>query len=264
MRDKGYGNVVCSNNILSFFWIKVQISIRGVTDRHGNGKLDPKRRIVNTPVVHATLAAGIGLMIATSVLVHRFTDVPEGVWFQRAVDALVLAGTIDGSAERFRPHDPSTRAEFLKVVVTQNGGVLSPLPAVASFTDAPLDAWFTPYAEEAAKEEWMRGDGNCYGTSPCKLRPNARITRAEAAAVIARAFLLDGTRKAPPGLDVPPDAWFAGPLQTLADHCIIQADSLAKLRPNDSLTRAEMAVMLWRTDLNLTYGVDCGKKDMRE
>lgn len=191
-----------------------------------------------------------------------YSDVPSGVWFGDAVESFVDAGYLDSTQSRFRPGDLANRAEFVKLVVELNGGILSTPPAVASFDDAATGAWFYGYFEEAGKEGWVRGDANCYGKHPCYARPSSNINRAEAAALIVRAFSLEWTGSAPQFVDNPSGQWYTDAIQTAADSCVLQGDdSTGRVRPSDNMNRAEMVTMLHRVDQGLTYGVDCGSEE---
>jgi hypothetical protein len=189
----------------------------------------------------------------------KYNDVPSGVWFGDAVQSFVDAGYLDSTQSKFRPGDLANRAEFVKLVVELNGGILSTPPAVASFDDVATGAWYYGYMEEAGKEGWVRGDGNCYGKHPCWARPSANINRAEAAALIVRAFNLEWTGAAAQFVDNPSGQWYTDAIQTAADACVLQGDdSTGRVRPSDNMNRAEMVTMLHRVDQGLTYGVDCG------
>ncbi len=203
-------------------------------------------------------AVAISLTQVGSVFA-AYSDVPTGVWFEDAVNAFTDAGYLDASQTRFRGSDNANRAEFTKLVVELNGGILSTPPAVASFDDVKAGAWYYGYMEEAGKEGWVKGDSNCYGTHPCYARPSANINRAEAAALIVRAFNLDATGDAGSFVDVPAGQWYTTAVQTAADHCVLQGDdNTGRARPSDFMNRAEMVVMLHRVDQNLAFGVDCG------
>ena len=187
-----------------------------------------------------------------------YSDVPAGVWYGEAVEAFVDAGYLDESQPRFRGSDNAARSEFVKLVVELNGGILSTPPSVPSFDDSRPGSWYYGYFEEAAKEGWVTGDGSCYGGHPCFARPNSNINRAEAAAIIVRSFGLDASGDAPKFVDNASGQWYTASIQTAADHCVLQGDdSTGRVRPADSMNRAEMVVMLHRVDQNLMYGVDC-------
>jgi len=139
--------------------------------------------------------------------VAAYSDVPSGAWYEAAVDAFTDAGYLDANQTRFRGGDNANRAEFIKLVVELNGGILSTAPAVPSFDDVKPGFWYYGYMEEAAKEGWVKGDNNCYGGHPCYARPAANINRAEAAALIVRAFGLEATGDASSFLDSPAGQW---------------------------------------------------------
>ncbi|MFH1443782.1 MAG: S-layer homology domain-containing protein [Candidatus Peregrinibacteria bacterium] len=208
----------------------------------------------------AGLSVAAIMLTQVSTAFAAYSDVPSGVWYGDAVSAFTDAGYLDATQPRFRGGDTATRAEFTKLIVMLNGGLLSTPPAVPSFNDVPTGAWFYAYMEEAAKEGWVRGDGNCYGSKPCYGRPIANINRAEAAALIVRAFGLDSTGAAAQFVDNPSGQWYTEAIQTAADHCVLQGDdSTSRVRPSDNMNRAEMVVMLYRVDQGLTFGVDCGQ-----
>ena len=195
--------------------------------------------------------------------IAAYSDVPAGVWYESAVSAFVDAGYLDATQSRFRGGDSANRAEFVKLVVELNGGILSTPPAVPSFTDVATGAWYYGYFEEAGVEGWVRGDGNCYGSTPCYARPGANINRAEAAALIVRAFGLEWNNAAPQFVDNPSGQWYTDVIQTAADHCVLQGDGgTGRVRPGDNMNRAEMVTMLYRVDQGLQYGVDCGDADV--
>ena len=198
------------------------------------------------------------LVLTQAGITLAYSDVPSGIWYEEAVNDFVAAGYLDASQARFRGGDPALRAEFVKLVVELNGGILGTAPSVPSFDDVPVGAWYYGYMEEAAAESWVRGDGNCYGSKPCMARPGARINRAEAAALINRAFGLVGTNSAPQFVDNPTGQWYTSDIQTSADNCVLQGDDgRGTVRPGDNMNRAEMVVMLYRVDLGLQYP-DCG------
>jgi hypothetical protein len=198
------------------------------------------------------------MVLTQAGTILAYSDVPNGIWYEAAVEDFVSAGYLDSSQARFRGGDNALRAEFVKLVVELNGGILGTAPSSPSFADVPVGAWYFGYMEEAAAEGWVRGDGNCYGTTPCYARPGANINRAESAALINRAFGLVGTGDAPQFVDNPSGQWYTNDIQVSADNCVLQGDSgRGTVRPGDNMNRAEMVVMLHRVDMGLQYP-DCG------
>ncbi len=207
----------------------------------------------------AGVSAAAIMLSQVATAVAAYSDVPAGVWYEDAVSAFMDAGYLDSTQSKFRGTDNANRAEFVKLVVELNGGVINTAPATPDFDDVATGAWYYKYFAEAGKEQWVRGDGSCYGKHPCYARPSANINRAEAAAIIVRAFGLEAAGAAPQFVDNPSGQWYTSDIQTAADHCVLQGDdSTGRVRPSDNMNRAEMVVMLHRVDQVLTYGDDCG------
>ena len=168
--------------------------------------------------------------------------------------AFLDAQYLDSTQGRFRGEEKALRVEFVKLVVELNGGILAETPSESHFSDVAPGDWFFPYLEEAAREGWVKGDGECFPERPCKVRPRESITRAEAAVLIGRAFGKKPLGLAPAFKDNPPGSWFSDMIQGAADHCILRGDDASRsVRPHDAVNRAEMVVMLWRVDLGKRY-----------
>ncbi len=212
--------------------------------------------------------AGIVLLSSSvsSVFAQKtsYSDVPTGAYYENAASALLSIGALDANEPRLRPSDLATRAELVKLLVNLRDEPLR-YPTVSSFNDVSRTAWYFPYFEAAAHVGWVRGDRDCYQkTRPCTARPPANINRAEAAALLVRAFALEHTGAAPQFADVAQDQWYYMPIQTAADHCVLQGDSDTGLvRPAANMNRAEMVVMFHRAYLNQQYGTDCGMRQPR-
>ena len=112
---------------------------------------------------------------------NDFSDVSADKWYNNAVSTLCNMGVIGGYADgTFRPDAPISRAEFAKIAVsfTQNNG-----SAVYNyFTDVKTTDWFAPYVT-AAKDA-----GLIEGYSDGSFKPESKITRAEACAIVNRAL----------------------------------------------------------------------------
>ena len=110
---------------------------------------------------------------------NDFSDVSADKWYNNAVSTLCNMGVIGGYADgTFRPDAPISRAEFAKIAVsfTQNNG-----SAVYNyFTDVKTTDWFAPYVT-AAKDA-----GLIEGYSDGSFKPESKITRAEACAIVNR------------------------------------------------------------------------------
>lgn len=189
-----------------------------------------------------------------------FTDVPDGSWFKPAVLGLVTDGFIDGTQKLFRPGANATRAEFLKLALAIDKTTPGTPPLIASFDDVKKTAWYFPHLEEAAKQGWIRGDGDCYGTHPCRAYPENAITRGEAAALLVRIFVFERTKNTDHGfIDVGKSDWYAYAMAAMADYCLMNRDSeTLRIRPLDPMNRAEMAALMQRTRFVLKGESACG------
>ena len=110
---------------------------------------------------------------------NAFSDVSADKWYNNAVSTLCNMGVIGGYADgTFRPDAPISRAEFAKIAVsfTQNTGSAT----YNYFTDVKPTDWFAPYVT-AAKDA-----GLIEGYSDGSFKPESKITRAEACAIVNR------------------------------------------------------------------------------
>ena len=95
-----------------------------------------------------------------------------------------------------------------------------------------------------------------FGDDRGNFRPSADITRAEVATILARTQLLDfehGVQRLPPGMssfnafsDVNPDRWFYYYIAWAYDAGLVQGYA-GRFRPNDPITREELAAIIART-----------------
>lgn len=175
-----------------------------------------------------------------------FEDVPADAWYRPHLADLFNRGWIS-PARLFRPADGATRAEVAKLLVFAFGQE-SAEDAEPHFDDVPEHMWFFGFIEKAAENNWMLGYDNCYGMRPCITRPTAAVTRAEAAALITRAFGLESEGAQPVAFtDVPPYAWYVPTIEVAVLHCILKGDDGATtVRPDDIVNRAEIVTMIWR------------------
>ena len=110
---------------------------------------------------------------------NDFSDVSADKWYNNAVSTLSNMGVIGGYADgTFHPDAPISRAEFAKIAVsfTQNNGSAT----YNYFTDVKPTDWFAPYVT-AAKDA-----GLIEGYSDGSFKPESKITRAEACAIVNR------------------------------------------------------------------------------
>lgn len=169
-------------------------------------------------------------------------------WAGRQIQVVAAKGAIEGkSAGVFAPQDKITRAEFAKILITALN-LDNKLATTSKFSDVPSTHWAAPYIAVAAEQ------GIITGKTASTFAPNATITRAEMATMIARALKstqgLKDVDNAGAALSVFKDAAKIGSAfrssvaWAAANDIIIGANG--KFLPNNNATRAEAAVIIYR------------------
>lgn len=112
-----------------------------------------------------------------------FNDLSSTHWAAPYIARTIGANWMNGFPDAtFRPDDATTRAQVAKILVQAKGYSVAGIKT-STFTDVASAHWGHPYIEAAAKNYLITGypDGT--------FKPNAPITRAEAAALIYRALV---------------------------------------------------------------------------
>ncbi|MHA7966140.1 S-layer homology domain-containing protein [Paenibacillus sp. CAU 1782] len=167
-------------------------------------------------------------------------------WAGRAIQVIAAKGAINGKAEGvFAPQDQVTRAEFAKMLI--HALDLDNVSATATFGDVVANDWFAPYVAAAADL------GVINGRSANRFDPQAKITRAEMATMVARALKAKGAT-AVEDLDAELAVFSdAGQISSslkegvaFAAHHGIVIGNDGKFSPNSNATRAQAAVIIYR------------------
>jgi len=160
----------------------------------------------------------------------------SGHWAEADIKAGIADGWISGDAEgQVRPKDEITRAEF---VVMYNAAFDIPFaPGLDPYTDVPRDAWYYRPIINAKAKKLITGypDGT--------FRPNAKITKQEAAVIIAKSLdnknvseleYTDTDKIAP---------WAIDSVKLLQNAEVIKGNQNGEFSPKANITRAETIVM---------------------
>ncbi|OMD37964.1 S-layer homology domain-containing protein [Paenibacillus odorifer] len=184
-----------------------------------------------------------------AVLENRvtFTDIASvQAWAGRQIQVVAAKGAIEGVGEdKFAPKSNVTRAEFAKMLIRALD--LENNSAVQSFSDVSGAAWYAPYVAVAAEK------GIITGRSADKFDPNATITRAEMATMISRALKSINPAATTNTTAISKFSDAAKISASLRDGVAFAADhnlvigNAGKFNPNDTATRAEAAVIIYRT-----------------
>ncbi|WP_020619906.1 S-layer homology domain-containing protein [Paenibacillus daejeonensis] len=177
-----------------------------------------------------------------------FNDIGSvNAWAGRQIQVMAAKGAIQGrAAGQFVPRDNVTRAEFAKMLVRAMN--LENNSATHSFSDVNSGDWFAPYVAAAADL------GIINGRSATSFAPNALITRAEMATMLARTLSITHELEAISDVDGALAAFIDGASihSTLRSGVALAASKeliigyQGNFMPNDNATRAEAAVMVYR------------------
>ncbi len=113
------------------------------------------------------------------------------------------------------------------------------------YSDVPADSWYAEYVRK------LTDLGIVNGKSDSLFEPEARITRAEFVKMIAEASGAEispdgGAEAASQFDDVAADAWYAPYVAWAAEEGIVQGVTSSEFRPQDPVTRQDMAVIICR------------------
>ena len=130
--------------------------------------------------------------------------------------------------------------------------IAGPIKLTAEYKDAPKSGrgsgfWFVPAPAEPEKEIG-RHDRYLYGYEDKRVRPEGNITRAEAAALIARLAELDMSDKSKPNFVDTPSAWYNSAINIMVKKDLMFGDKNGNFRPAEPITRGEFARALLYID----------------
>lgn len=169
---------------------------------------------------------------------NYFKDVKQDHWCFEYVCDLVRERTINGYTDgTFRPVNPVTRAEFVKMVITVSR-IETTTAYSGYFSDVPVEHWAWPYLEAAKRT------GIISGESSVNFRPDEPINRAEAANFIFRACSKAEDPAGDPFIDVAQDFWAYPSIMTIRKFKIISGYPDGTYRPLNQINRAEASKVL--------------------
>lgn len=162
----------------------------------------------------------------------------EGHWAQATIQKWIDEGRVTGYTDgSYKPDNNVTRAEFVKMV---NGIVDFDGNGKASYTDVPATEWYYDYIGVAQELGYIAG------YTGGEFRPNANITREQAALMLARLQYLEGDASS---VDKFTDkasisSWAAEAVGAASEAGFITGYSDKSFGPSKNLTRAEAITML--------------------
>ena len=179
------------------------------------------------------------LSVAVAALL-TFHDVPASSWAYPDVVLLSSAGAMHGEQDGlFLPAGSVSREQ---AAATLARALDLPAAALGSFRDASLVS--PSLLQDVARAVHA---GILQGTPQGYLNPLAPLTRAQAAALIARAFGISAVSSPAPFSDASQIPSFAaGDVAALAKLGVVEGNAQGAFQPNLPVTRAEWAALLVR------------------
>ncbi len=177
----------------------------------------------------------------------KFTDLDEDFWGYEYIIELVGRGVVNGYEDgSFKPNSPITRAEFAKILVVA-AGLTYDETTKNPFADVNASDWFAEYVITAARLGIFNGDERgCFN-------PNQNITREDAATALSR-YIDTAEIEIEESKDVVPFAdenmisdYAKEHIDRLFSLGIVNGDDNNRFYPQNNITRAEAAAMIYRT-----------------
>lgn len=191
------------------------------------------------------------VMVLPSVLIPGmaaeatgFTDVPEGSWYEDAVNYVSEKGYMAGVGDnKFAPNDEVTRAMFVtilaRITMAETDGTVS------AFTDVPENKWYT------GAVSWAAENGIVNGVGDRMFAPGKSITRQDLCTILYRFVnamdyeLTVGEEKTfTDGASV--SSYAAEAVRYASSVGLIAGYDDGTFRPKATATRAQMAVIIMR------------------
>ena len=166
----------------------------------------------------------------------QFTDVNPGDWYydnvMRAVELGILSGKGNGT---FAPSESITRRDFA-IMLAQALGHSNSEPASSPFVDVADDDYGVSSIAYLYEKNIAAGDNEG------KFNPNAKITRQEAATLLAKAFGATGTSSELYNDDAAIASWAKSFVYACKEAGLMKGDAgTGNFRPTSTITRAEAA-----------------------
>ncbi len=192
--------------------------------------------------IEATTGAGVS---TNDDAVNPFADISQDDWFHESVIYVYKNGLMTGTGnDSFRPEGDMSRGMIVTVLYRLSGGTGS---YVNNFSDIPSGSWY----ENAAA--WAADNGVVYGVGDKRFAPEKMLTREQLAVILFNYAKYRGLNIA--GTDDTAlngfsdtnsiSSWAEEAMKWAVSAGIITGNG-SQLNPQNSASRAEVAVMLQR------------------
>lgn len=192
------------------------------------------RRLLIQFVVFCCVMTGVASVAQAKI----FTDIPESAPILKEFTVLIERDVITQNPEApFRLNDSLTRFEAAEFIIRALK-VESNLSEIPTYQDIEEKDPRMPIITAITQLGLMTGDAGYFN-------PDVKLTRAQAADLLAKAFQLTG--EAPKALvDVPASHPSAPAINALVANQIVEIPNSNKFRPNVNMTRAQFAEFVAR------------------
>ncbi len=185
-------------------------------------------------------ASMLASLLPVSALAAGFSDVPQGAYYEDAVDWAVenniTAGT---SGMEFSPDKTCTRAQAVTFLWRANG------QPDATGGNPFADVSASSYYNEAV--QWAVTNNITSGASPNAFDPDAPVTRAQVMTFLYRNADSPSTRDSASFADVPTDAYYQDAVRWAVTQGITAGTSATAFSPDEICTRAQIVTFLYRS-----------------
>lgn len=216
------------------------------------GQLDSKGNLTVIPNSRYDAASGSLVFHVTQFGTYAaaykpvcFVDLEQLPWAKAAITAMAARDIVQGTSENsFSPTASVKRADFITLLVKALE-LKSTGQASAAFSDVQQDAYYSVELAIAKQLGLITG----YGDNT--FRPDSPISRQDMMVIAARALAAAGKEASGSGgLEAYPDAaevsgYAKDSLAALVNYGIVSGRN-GRLAPEDTLTRAEAAVIVYR------------------
>lgn len=168
----------------------LNLSERGVLGGFPDGSFRPSNSLTRAEALKIVLrAAGTPIQSASAT---TFTDVPQTHTLLNEIETARQQGITTGYADgTFRPDRPSSRGELVKLLMTATGLVQQSPIMSPEYRDLPATSSLAPAIYSA------RALGVASGFDDGTFRPDAPLTRAQAAKMVYSAILIKENKPLP-------------------------------------------------------------------
>ena len=169
-----------------------------------------------------------------------FVDVPEGSYYEEAVNWAVEKGITTGTdATHFSPDGICTRAQAV-TFLWRAAGSPAAKSAVMPFTDVKAGSYYYDAVL------WAVENGITKGTSDTMFSPDATCSRAQIVTFLWRSQKSPAAGMANPFADVAADTYYIDAVLWAVKHNITVGTTFSIFSPDEECTRAQIVTFLYR------------------